>query len=95
MGQGKKKRGKQRKAAKNQVPLPDDSDKVYEQWHHPSNQLYMIKSPDGAAYFHPTYHKLAALFVEKGDAAITDVMSDFHRGRAYPNPFGQPNISLV
>jgi len=98
MGQGKKKRGKQRKAAKNQVPaVPDDSDRVYEQWHHPSNQLHMIKSPDGAAYFHPTYHKLAALFVEKGDAAITDVMSDLTDESigAYPNPFGQPNISLV
>ena len=92
MGQGKKKRGKQRKAAKSKAPVPDESDEaVYEHWKHPSNQIDIIKAPDGA-YFHPTYHKLAALFVEKGDAAITDVMADLTDEVLAP---GKPNISLV
>jgi len=89
MGQGKKKRGKQRKAAKS---LLDSDDTRYECYQHrKTNELTMIKAPDGA-YIHPQFQKLAALFVEKGDAAITDVMVDLIDEDLVP---GRPNISLV
>ena len=83
----KKKRGKQRKAAKEQTA-------GYYTLMHPSNQLSMIHTGDGA-YILPHQHKLAALFVQRGDVGIMQIMANLTKEDVLYDGITRPNISLV
>ena len=100
MGSSKKNRGKQRKAAKQQTAAaasstPQDTlDTSFFTCIHPSNELSFITTERGDTYFLPEHHKLAALYVQKGDGGITVAMEELTSSYEYDG-ITRPNISLV
>jgi len=85
----KKKRGKQRKAAKQKTSAGITC------YTHPSNELSIISTQSDRTYILPHQHKLAALFVQRGDAATTVVMEELTDEDVMYDGITRPNISLV
>ena len=88
----KKKRGKQRKAAKQH----NATDSASLEATLDPDQLTVFYTPDGSkTYVHPTHHKLAALYVEKADNHTTGSMIVLAGEEMYRDGIGYPNISLL
>jgi len=99
MGSSKKNRGKQRKAAKQQTAAAsstsqDTLDTNFFTCIHPSKQLSFITTERGDTYFLPEHHKLAALYVQRGDGGITVAMEELTSSYEYDG-ITRPNIPLV
>ena len=89
----KKKRGKQRKAAKQQQTTGAAASTP--QTNLDPNDISLIYDPQGATYYHPTHHKLAALYVQKADNQTTEAMISLTDKDLPIHGISYPNISLV
>ena len=87
----KKKRGKQRKAAKTAAVAASSNPLGSID----PNDLTLFHTQNDATFYHPTHHKLAALYVQKGDRKATESMVTLTAGYLPFHEINQPNISLV
>ena len=83
----KKKRGKQRKATKQQQTAGDSPSAVS------PDQKLAVYTPNGT-YIHPNQHKLMAQYFRRGDNEATKILTDLTSEDVPTNGICWPNISL-
>ena len=90
MGFGKKKRGKQRKAAKQQTTVVTVSTPAA------SSDLtqLVVYTPNGQTYVHPDHHELVAAYFQRGDSKATDILANLTSENVPTHGICWPNISL-
>jgi len=82
----KKKRGKQRKAIRQQQTAEDSPSAA-------TNQL-VVYTPNGEAYVHPNQHKLITQYFRRGDNKATKILRNLTKEDVPTNGICWPNISL-
>lgn len=89
MGLGKKNRGKQRKAAKQQTTVAAVSTLTASNL----NQL-VVYTPKNETYVHPDHHELVAAYFQRGDSKATRILAYLTSEDVSTHGICWPNISL-
>ena len=82
----KKKRGKQRKAAKQQTTASTSAVS-------PDQDQVVVSTPNGT-YIHPNHHKLMTQYFRRGDNKATEILTSLTSEDVRTNGISWPNISL-